>query len=60
VVFVPIVYAAHGSGTQIATEDVFVSASLFGVMGLLSLRLLVPRTSRVEDVAPLPFEVVAE
>ncbi len=59
-VLVPIVYAAHGSGSQIATEDVFVSASLLGAMGLISVRLLVPRTAGAEDVAPLPFEVVAE
>lgn len=59
-VLVPIVYAAHASGSQIATEDVIVSAALFGVMGLLSLRLLVPRAADVADVAPLPFEVVAE
>jgi hypothetical protein len=59
-VLVPIVYAAHGSGSQIATEDVFVSASLLAAMGLISVRLLVPRTAGTGDVAPLPFEVVAE
>jgi O-antigen/teichoic acid export membrane protein len=59
-VLVPIVYAAHSSGSQIATEDVFVSASLFAAMGLISLRLLVPRAAPAADVAPLPFEVVAE
>jgi O-antigen/teichoic acid export membrane protein len=60
VVLVPVVYAAHGSGSQIATEDVFVSTSLLAVMGLVSLRLLVPRTADEAGVAPLPFEVVAE
>ncbi|HZQ57156.1 MAG TPA: oligosaccharide flippase family protein [Acidimicrobiales bacterium] len=59
-VLVPVVYAAHSSGSQIATEDVFVSASLLGAMGLISLRLLVPRGTPAPDVAPLPFEVVAE
>ena len=59
-VLVPVVYAAHHSGSQIATEDIAVSASLFGAMALLSLRLLVPKEVAAEDVAPLPFEVVAE
>jgi len=59
-VLVPVVYAAHSSGSQIATEDIAVSASLLGAMGLVSLRLLVPRAVPAADVAPLPFEVVAE
>jgi O-antigen/teichoic acid export membrane protein len=59
-VLVPIVYAAHASGAQIATEDVLVSAALFGGMGVISLRLLVPKPVAAEDVAPLPLEVVAE
>jgi O-antigen/teichoic acid export membrane protein len=59
-VFVPVVSAAHASGSQIATEDVAVSAALFAAMGLISLRLLGACPGRVAEVAPLPFEVVAE
>ncbi len=45
VALVPIVYGAHGSASQVATEAMIVSLCLFGAMAIVSLRLVLPATT---------------
>jgi hypothetical protein len=61
-VLVPIVYAAHGSASQVATEDMVVSLCLFGAMALISLRLLVGAAAEapVDPTLPLAAGLVSE
>jgi O-antigen/teichoic acid export membrane protein len=42
IALVPIVYAGHGSATQVATEAMVVSLGLLGAMAAVSLRLVLP------------------
>jgi O-antigen/teichoic acid export membrane protein len=61
-VLVPIVYAAHRSASQVATEDMVVSLGLFGAMALISVRLLVGTAAQepVDPTLPLAAGLVNE
>jgi len=52
---VPVIYAAHGSASRIAAEDMVISVGLFATMAMVSLRLLVPPPATAPVATALPF-----
>ena len=59
---VPVIYAAHGSASRVAMEDMIISVGLFAAMAAISLRLLVPAPAGhpVADAVPFAAGVVKE
>ena len=59
---VPVIYAAHGSASRVAMEDMIISVGLFAAMAVISLRLLVPAPAGhpVADAVPFAAGVVKE
>jgi hypothetical protein len=55
ITLVPIIYSAHGSASQVATEAMIVSLCLFGAMAVVSVRLLLPSAEDEPIDAALPF-----